>query len=174
MAKNWTKNWTSNRVVSASAAVVAPKQPEKKCSGSKRKAPPRNHAGVQLQQQVQAAAESGSTDPEEPDKKSSRKAKAANPAAPLVAATDSSSPTPHSAITAPATTELTAVTAVLQAMQAQQSQFLAAQQRSEQRSEASHRAAAEAHMEMVRLAQSGQQSVMELVRTHVHSAGFIQ
>ena len=62
------------------------------------------------------------------------------------------------------------MTAVLQAMQAQQSQFLAAQQRSEERSEASHRAATEAHMEMVRLAQSGQQSIIELVRKHVRTA----
>jgi hypothetical protein len=79
-------------------------------------------------------------------------------------------PTAAALVAAPAaavTGEMTAVTAVLQAMQAQTTQFLASQQRSEERAEAANRAASESHMEMLRLAQSGQQSIMELVRKQV-------
>ena len=56
------------------------------------------------------------------------------------------------------------VSAVMEAMRDQRASFLAAQERIEERAEASQRRSEEAHREIVRLAQSGQQSVLELVR----------
>jgi len=61
--------------------------------------------------------------------------------------------------------EVTAVTAVLQAMHAQQTSFLEAQARSEERAATSQRASEEAHREMLRLAQAGQKTVIDLMHS---------